>query len=317
MRNGLENVMNNVDMTPTDYMYEGKNSIDSMKDYIRFFMYTPYTFMVDKWIKYKYRFLRGYDKAFMGQRGNDYFSHRVRLNRYHKISGSNVLIIGCGAGRDVESWVLFRPSKIIAVDLFNYEKAWSHRKRYFKDKYGVDVEFIQSNVHDMREIESESIDIVGSDAVLEHLNNFSHAIKEIERVMVNGGTFYSTFGPLWNAWGGDHVSGQGDLSHGYNHLLLDEKDYEKYLESYGSYDSSSSDSRMWIYNDLFSYYKPVDYINELSIFNLLWVSVIIDPRSIKFLKTFEYKKNMLFKKGVKMEDLMISGMTIIVKKHDV
>ena len=48
----------------------------------------------------------------------------------------------------------------------------------------------------------------------------------------NRGFLYSTFGPLWYSWGGDHVSGVNDINNGYNHLLMNDREYKNYLSSF-------------------------------------------------------------------------------------
>jgi hypothetical protein len=137
----------------------------------------------------------------------------------------------------------------------------------------------------------------------------------MKRVLSNDGLIYSTFGPLWNCWGGDHISGSDSFDNGYNHILLEKGEYKEYLDLFGEYSHDSGDGRTWIYNDLFSYYKPSDYIQSLrdAGFSFLWKSVILDPRSIKFLNNKKVKSE-LTKKSLTDEDLIVSGMTIIVQK---
>ena len=42
--------------------------------------------------------------------------------------------------------------------------------------------------------------------------------------------------------------------------------------------------------------------------------MILEPRAIKFLNTYEDKKDQLLKKDLAYEDLLITGMTVIIKK---
>ena len=97
--------------------------------------------------------------------------------------------------------------------------------QYFLRKYNVDVEFIQADLTDLSIISNESIDIIGSDAVFEHLKEFDKCLQEMKRVLSKDGLLYSTFGPLWNCWGGDHISGSDSFNNGYNMQTGGDREY--------------------------------------------------------------------------------------------
>ena len=308
--------MDKVDYTPENFRVENIPPKEQLKSKIRSIIYPLLTNFRNKKLKQEFDFSNRYDKLYLGQRGNDYLAHRKRIDELSNIKNKTVLIIGCGKGNDLESWMKYNPKKIIAVDLFNYEKAWRVQKEYLINKYNTEVDFIQADVSDLSFLSDESIDIIGSDAVFEHLNDFKSCLSEMKRVLAVDGILYSTFGPLWYTWGGDHISGSDDFSNGYNHILLEENDYNKYLDSFGEYTHDSNDGRTWVYNKLFSYYKPTDYINTLEEldFEFIWKSVILEPRAIKFLNMFKDKESKLLSKNVTYEDLIITGMTVIIKK---
>lgn len=44
------------------------------------------------------------------------------VNRVRSIEGKNILVIGCGAGDDISSWLSFKPKSVIAIDYIDYEK---------------------------------------------------------------------------------------------------------------------------------------------------------------------------------------------------
>ncbi|MDA9297872.1 class I SAM-dependent methyltransferase [Pseudomonadales bacterium] len=308
--------MDKIDYTPEKFSVESIPIKEQIKSKIRGFVYPLLTSFRDKKLKREFDFSNGYDELYLGQRGNDYVAQRKRLNQLSGIENKTVLIIGCGKGNDLESWMKYNPKKIIAVDLFNYQKAWKIQKKYLINKYDIEVEFAQADIKDLGFLTDESVDIIGSDAVFEHLNDFKSCLSELKRVLSKDGILYSTFGPLWYTWGGDHVSGTEDFSNGYNHILLEESDYHKYLDSFGEHNHDSNDGRTWVYNKLFSYYKPTDYINSLEDlgFKFLWKSVILEPRAIKFLNMFQDKKVKLLNKDITYEDLVITGMTVIIIK---
>lgn len=248
------------------------------------------------------------------QRGNDYDRHRRRVNNYCNIKGKTILIIGVGSGKDLKSWVEYKPKKIIAMDIINYSKAWKILKNNFSKIYQTEVEFFIGNIEEMKNIESNSIDIVTSDAVFEHVNNFKKCLKEINRVLKHGGHLYSTFGPLWHSIGGDHISGNDHYSNGFNHLKLDKKNYYEYLESFGPFSHNEDDGRTWIYNNLFSYLKPIDYLYELNKhgFKKKFLQIILDERINYYKDNIEdYSK---IKNEYGEENIIISGLSIIYCK---
>ena len=150
---------------------------------------------------------------------------------------------------------------------------------------------------------------------MEHVNDLKLVCKEFHRILKPGGVFYSTFGPLYYTWHGDHYSGWDGLSKGYNHLLLNKSEYEKYLNKQRYFGHSEEDGRTWIRNNLFSYLKPFDYINIFNKcgFSNIYTSVILEPEAIKCFNMRSDIKEKLLKQH-SITDLLITGMTIIFKK---
>ncbi len=302
------------DKTPKDFCIKEETVKEKIKKPFRKYIYPILSkyreINLEK--RYKLKNKLGIDRIFADQRGNDYETHRNRINKYKNIKGSTVLIIGIGTGRDLESWLKYNPKKIIAIDYFNYQKAWNMRIEYFKNQYDTKIEFIQTDILNMGMIKNNSIDIIGSDAVFEHINKFDEAMVELYRVLNKNGILYANFGPLWYSWGGDHISGRNNLANGYNHIKLSKDDYNKYLDGFGEYDHAEDDGRTWIRNNLFSYLKPMEYIKKIKDvgFDKIYYSVILEQRAISFEKEYkdEFKK---LKEKFGLENLIITGMTII------
>ena len=285
---------------------------------IRKYFYPIWIFINNKIIKLLLNDdLNDADIIFWGQRGNDYAAHRRRVKKLVEIKGSTILIAGCGAGKDLLTWLEYEPKLIYAVDLFNYAEAWRAIQNYvLVNNIKTKLIFIQSNLEDMSFLESESIDIVSSDAVFEHLNNLNVVLAEFRRVIRKDGYLYSTFGPLWHAWGGDHVSGYDNILDGYNHLLLNNNDYDKYIAKLASRNVKSDIDFTWIENNLFSKLKVIDYCKSLEMhdFKKEYMGLIIDPRSIRCLINKDLAKKLFKLNGVTKFDLIFSGMSIIYRK---
>lgn len=252
---------------------------------------------------------------FWGQRGNDYERQRSRVARYITSQNCSILVAGCGTAKDVESWLNLRPSHITGVDWFSYNRAWT----LWTDRFGkiaphVNIRFLQADLARLSSFPDNSYDLIGSDAVLEHVRDLPSVLDEFYRVLKPGGVLYASFGPLWYGYGGDHVSGYDSPYSGYNHLLLTAKDYEKYIEDMGPYSHSEHDGRTWIAHDLFSRVKPKEYLMQLKLagFERLFVGAIVDPLS-SYCLTDPVMRSRLVAKA-ELLDLQVSAMSIIYRK---
>jgi ubiquinone/menaquinone biosynthesis C-methylase UbiE len=173
---------------------------------------------------------------------------------------------------------------------------------------------MQADLAKIVQIEDGCIDVIGSDAVFEHLKNLQDVLKEFYRILAPGGVLYATFGPLWYGYGGDHVSGYDQITSGYNHLILPPKEYQSYLQGMGQQIHSEDDGRTWIEHDLFSRLKPSEYLSliESAGFQRLFISAIVDPRAVECIHDPKFNSGDLL--NIDELDLVISGMTIIYRK---
>lgn len=256
------------------------------------------------------------DKFLLGQRGNDYGVLRRKANSILPIKGKSIFIAGCGTGRDIPSWLSYRPKKITAVDFFNYKNSWNLLIRRFKKEWpSTEVEFFQTDLENLSKFNANSYDFISSDAVLEHATNLEKVLEEFHRILKKDGILYSTFGPIWSGYHGDHFSGWDKIENGYNHLLLNKKDYKNYLDSREYFGHSEDDGRTWIENNLFSYLRPYEYINllEKNNFKRICTRVLIEPNALKcFSSRPDIKEKLL--KEYSLMDLLITGMSIFFHK---
>ena len=92
----------------------------------------------------------------------------------------SVLDIGAGAGRDLELVKsLHRAARTLAVESFNTERL----KRKVDDVYSIDIE------RNPLPLESESVDLIMANQVLEHLKEIFWVWHEVSRVLKVGGHF--------------------------------------------------------------------------------------------------------------------------------
>lgn len=252
-----------------------------------------------------------------GQRGNDYERQRRRVNGFLPIKGTTILIAGCGTGRDVESWVAMNPAQVLAVDWFRYDRAWDlWQSRFQKNAASTSVEFVQADLSRLTSIADESVDVIGSDAVFEHLRDLPGVLSEFHRVLKPNGVLYATFGPLWYGWGGDHVSGYDHVNAGFNHLILSRDMWLRYVDANGTQEHSEHDGRTWIEHDLFSRLKPDQYLSCMKAagFDVRFHSAIIDPRAVQALQGQPTLRKELLQQNA-LRDLLVCGMTIIATRR--
>lgn len=306
------------DHTPADYELPVADIRERVKAPLRQLVYPFWNAVANPFLARRYR-----TPAFLpdlwqwGQRGNDYVRQRRRVDRLRRLRDAEILVAGCGTGRDIESWLGMKPSRVVGVDWFRYDRAWDlWQDRFLTRAKGTEVVFTQGDLAALEGFGDASFDVVGSDAVFEHLRDLPGVLKEFHRVLRPGGVLYATFGPLWYAWGGDHVSGYDALGSGFNHLLLDSVAWHDYLDRIGDAHHSEHDGRTWIAHDLFSRLRPAEYLRALDEVGFVrrFVGAIIDPRAVACLSQYPE-----IARGLRAEnpeiDLIVTGMTIVYERR--
>lgn len=294
-----------------------KKDNTKLKKIIRKNFYPLLNLITTKWLSKKFK-TNSFKPNFWlwGQRGNDYQRLRDRVNRYKNISGCDIFVAGCGSGKDLPSWLAYKPKKVVGVDLFDHSQPWAE-VILWANKVSPDtsVQLFQGNLEHLNMIEDNSFDIVASDAVFEHLTNLPKVLAELKRILRPGGIIYATFGPMWHTWGGDHYSGFDILDNGYNHLLLQDFEYKKYLKYEQISAHSENDGRTWIKEGLFSYLRPQEYVDllEATGFNRLIFGVIVEPRALQYAKKNSHYWHKL-RERYDVLDLILTGMTVIYQK---
>jgi len=307
---------NNTDMTPTDWFLPKPSFWErGMKRPARRLLYQGYLKFIDPVLRKRFDPSGRYraDQWYWGMRGLDYAALRRKVNNLKSIRECSIVVQGCGTGKDVPSWVEYRPKALMGIDLFSYKRAWEQLKK----QYGhlTSLTFGQGDLESLPEIASESIDIVASDAVFEHVRNLKTVAKESHRILCRGGILYATFGPLWFSWGGDHLGADQALKDGYNHLLLPPEAYRASLNDMGEHSHSEEDGRTWIRNGLFSYLRPNEYLQILEEvgFRREHLGMVVEPRAVRCLELFPEVRRLVHAQ-VDPIDAVISAMTLIVRK---
>ncbi len=222
--------------------------------------------MLSPFLKYGHPELAqlGFDQLLLNEGGMSYGLRRKFCARLTgQLSGKTILIAGCGWGTEVLTWLNHRPARVIAVDLFNYRRCWDDVTQ-LAAQAGVSVVFHQADLtaETWPFTPPESVDVVASDAVLEHVADLPAFLATAYRVLRKDGMFYATYGPLWFGPMGDHIftNRSEDV---FNHLLMDENEYEAHvtrIEQAQSLCGNAGEGPFLLRHGLFSYLKIDEYL---------------------------------------------------------
>lgn len=227
-------------------------------------------------------------------RGMPLETRRAWACRNIKIRDAVILVQGTGTGWDVLSWARLRPRRIIAVDLYKFLDSWTEIAAFCKAKLGVPVEFAHAPIETLDFVADGSIDLCGSDSVLEHCKDVGAVLRESHRVLKPGGTFYAGYGPLWFSAGGDHFSGRGGLANVFNHVLLETEDYRRYFQQHLRVIEDYQAGGRYVDLDLFSKLTTAEYLKQYSKEGFLVDGLILElsPDALAFRAAFpdDYRK---------------------------
>jgi SAM-dependent methyltransferase len=164
---------------------------------------------------------------------------------------------------------------------------------------------------------SGTFDIAVSDAVFEHCKDLEAVMRETKRVLRPGGFAYATYGPMWFCLGGDHFSGRGGLTHGYNHVELDSKDYQKYFREMRLAEEDAQSGGRYVELDLFSKLKTSEYFDIFRRCRFKVVDLIleVEPDALQFRKMFPERFDGIVRKypGLTSDDLLVKTNIVLLQ----
>ncbi|MEY3333862.1 MAG: hypothetical protein RLZZ176_2165, partial [Cyanobacteriota bacterium] len=256
------------------------------------------------------------DQILFGEKGSGFLSLIQRLRNFVPLAKSSVFIQGCGLGQEALDWYKLGVSSVVAMDLFNFEKGWDQISQQCQN---ISVNFINGDFCHTQ-LESQIFDIISSFAVWEHVRDFDSLLKETKRLIKPDGIVLSGFGPLWHTYSGDHFSDVGGMKNGFNHLLLNQIDYFKWVDDFdrqsslANSDESYFEIRKHIREGLFSYLRPREYIQEVEkYFNRVYTIAIISPEALAFRSAYPSKWQQLLSLDKMLEeDLLIKSLILFL-----
>jgi SAM-dependent methyltransferase len=250
------------------------------------------------------------------QHGYPLKARREWVNKRIPLQGSKILIQGTGSGWDALSWLPFKPKSVDGVDLFSFQQSWDKVRTYAQSSGMLVPSFSVSGLEELP-FETGSFDLAVSDAVFEHCRDLETILKETKRVLRPGGFVYATYGPMWFCLGGDHFSGRGGLTHGYNHIELEADDYQKYFREMLVAEEDAQSGGRYVELDLFSKLKSSEYLDMFGRcgFRVIDLILEVEPMALQFRKMYpERFKGILHKyPGLTAEDLLIKVHLVILQ----
>ena len=181
--------------------------------------------------------------------GPDYGIRRIA--RGGILEGATVLVLGVGRGAEIESyWLNQGAAQVIGADLSCHQEDWSALScAAAADGTPVNFALMDGGAVGLRD---NSVDVVFSQSVLEHVLDVDAFLAESTRVLADDGWFYAYFGPLWSTYGGSHVSALE-----YDHLLMEPGDYLAAAREVGD------GWEHWLEAGLFNHLRFADYLELL------------------------------------------------------
>ena len=254
-------------------------------------------------------------------KGFSNFERKKKLDNISSIEGKDILIIGCGNGYDIFDWIKFQPRSITGLDILNYSRSWK-KVLYSAKKKNINtkINFLQRDILKLKK--SKKFHFIVSDAVFEHLQNFKEVLKKCDSLLYKKGIIYASYGPLWYNLGGDHFSNRNDDVDGFNHLLLNKKNYLRFFkENVKSLDEEiklHGSAGIFVKKDLFSKLTGNQYMKIFLRNNFFSKYTVVEycPISLKLLnKNYKLSKKLMKKTKFKiLENFYLKTQVVYLKK---
>lgn len=257
------------------------------------------------------------DALCLEERFGDDASTAALLGLLRGKTPERVLVPGCYlGGEDVQFWLRRGVKRLDGVDLNSLAARWRVIVPALKQAYGAEVEFQQAPLERLP-FAAETFDVVATAAVLEHVQNLDAISAETSRVLKRGGLAWHSFGPLYYSFGADHcIAAYGDHA-GFDHLLLSEADYEARIHDQAFFDRQPDPNLpFWARRNQFSFATAREYLDAFRrYFQIRHVVAKISGPAITFRQHHPQRWSDLVRHGVREEDLLIKGLTVILEKN--
>lgn len=257
-----------------------------------------------------------HDLLSIGERFCQAAALSVLLRKIRPDNVQRVLIPGCSLGKeDVQFWLRRGIKRVAGIDIAFSEESWAQVRPLLEGHFNAKVDFRSASVEKMP-FENDSFDLLASAATLEHVRNLSGAIAEMARVLRPGGWAFHGIGPLYYAFAGDHCISSYGKPAGYDHLLLEDADYQAAIRNDALFSTQPDPNcRHWALHNQFSFGKPAEYVSLFSEhFEIQNLFVVISEEGLEFREKYPGKWRALLGAGLSEEDLLVKAFHMVLRK---
>ncbi len=171
------------------------------------------------------------------------------------------MILGVGAAAEADLLTEVGVEHIVGTDLETHTTKWRTQRARLAGQ-GVATTFTLMDGAQLGLAEN-SLDLVFSQSVLEHVVDMGSMLSEARRVLRPDGLFVAWFGPIWTTFGGPHVT---ELA--YDHLLVDDRELCARARRVGD------GWEHWLENGLFNRFAYQQYLDAFAEhFDIEWLAV--------------------------------------------
>jgi SAM-dependent methyltransferase len=259
------------------------------------------------------------DLVALSERFGDDAARAYMLGRLPEERRLSVLIPGCYmGGEDVQFWLRRGVHRLEGIDVYGLDEHWKTIVPALRDRWHVPVAFQQGSIENIP-FPDDEFDVMVSAAVLEHVRNIGAMVDETARVLRPGGFALHSFGPLYYCFGADHCIAAYGSEAGYDHLLLDEADYQSRIADKAHFKAATgnADLAFWALNDQFSFATAVDYISQFKRkLSIDYLVAKISPEGLAYRDAFPDKWRKLLDAGIGEADLLVKSISVVLRRPE-
>jgi len=242
-------------------------------------------------------------------------AQRRLLKNVKSFNAKSVLVGGCYiAGEEVQFWLRRNVAKCVGVDINCLNDAWARLLPVLHKQYKSELDFQLSPLEKM-DLPANSVDVVTTTAVLEHVGSLAKVAEETARVLRPGGIAIHAFGPLYFTFGGDHCISSYGEDCGFDHLLLSEEEYSDKINNQAFFDTQSDPNLpFWARRKQFSLLTALEYDQIFrEYFDVLYCNAVVSAEALRFRANYPEKWARLLSSGIQESDLLIKTINVVLK----
>jgi len=227
--------------------------------------------------------------------------------------GEKVLEIGYTSGGESIIAIEKAGYKALGIDNFYYDSISPvSRHEYIRNSIQTKAEFLIGDITKETPIEEESVSLVISYSVLEHIKDLNAAFSEMYRLLRPGGVMFHRYDPYFYILGGHS---HGTLDSPWAHMRLNEIEIEKYITELRPYEAEIT--LPWIRNALNRNHTQNDMQKALASNGFLikfWENTNLPQDKCDLLNSQIVRECLDINRNISLQDLMTSSVAFIAEK---